>query len=86
METIDGRVGINTSCRYITEKTIATEWSTRIDLPDTITTSARIMFSIQDQNANLWVVQVEVTDKDGTQLHYQLSINTNTGECLLTEL
>ncbi|MGN0087285.1 MAG: hypothetical protein ACI353_07195 [Alloprevotella sp.] len=86
METIDGRVGIKTSCRQITEKAITTEWSTRTDLPDTITTSARITFSIQDQNANLWVVQVEVTDKDGTQLHYQLSINTNTGECLLTKV
>lgn len=86
METIDRRVGINTSCNQITEKAITTEWSTRTDLPDTITTSARITFSIQDQNANLWVVRVEVTDKDGTQLHYQLSINTNTGECLLTKV
>lgn len=86
METIDGRVGINTSCKQITEKAIKTEWSTRTDLPDTITTSARITFSIQDQNANLWVVRVEVTDKDGTQLHYHLSINTNTGECLLTKV
>lgn len=28
METKDGRVGLNTSCKQITEKAIATEWST----------------------------------------------------------
>ena len=86
METKDGLVGINISSKRITEEAITTEWSTRIDLPDTITTNARITFSVQDKNSNLWIVQVDITDKDGTQYHYQLSINTRTGECLLTEV
>ena len=86
METKDGLVGVNISSNRITEEAITTEWSTRIDLPDTITTNARITFSVQGQNSNLWIVQVDITDKDGTQYHYQLSINTSTGECLLTEL
>ena len=86
METKDGLVGINTSSKCITEEAITTEWSTRIDLPNTITTNARITFSVIDQNSNLWIVRVDITDKDGTQYHYQLSINTSTGECLLTEV
>ena len=86
METKDGLVGINISSKRITEEAITTEWSTRIDLSDTITTNARITFSVQDKNSNLWIVQVDITDKDGTQYHYQLNINTSTGECLLTEV
>ena len=56
------------------------------DLPETITTNARITFSAQDKSSSVWTVQVDVTDKDDTQLHYILSVNTHTGECQLAEL
>lgn len=86
METKGGRIGINTACKQITEKEIATEWNTHTDLPDTITASARMSFSVQDQNTDLWRLQVDVAERDGTQYRYQLDLNVNTGECLLTEM
>ena len=56
------------------------------DLPETITTNARITYSVQDKYSSVWTVRVDVTDKDGTQFHYILSVNTHTGECQLAEL
>lgn len=88
-ETEDGLVGINISSKRITEEAITTKWSTRIDLPDTISTNARITFSEKDKYPNVGMarrVQVDITDKDGTQYHYLLTIDTDSGYCKLTEV
>ena len=58
----------------IAEKAITTEWSTRTDLPEAITTNARITYSVQDKYSSVWTVRVDATDKDDTQLHYILSV------------
>ena len=70
----------------ISKKEIATEWSTYSTLPEKISPSARISFAVEDRHTDVWRVRGDAIEKDGTQYHYQLYIDINSGECTLTEL